>query len=118
MRKQIVSFVEILFRPANCSVFHSALSGADVRGVNDIAGGDRLRCETLAADVDGAEAKDHVTAGGGPAEAKHGAETGEKQHLVELVAQVNAVRAGEDLVADHASVGVYGHVQEKTVGES
>ncbi len=25
--------------------FHSVLSGADVRGVNDIAGGDRLRRE-------------------------------------------------------------------------
>ena len=69
MRKQIVSFVEILFRPANCAVFHSALSGADVRGLNDIAGGDTLRCETLAADVDGAEAEDYVAAGGGSAEA-------------------------------------------------
>src|ERR1700691_2721211 len=59
-----------------------------------------------------------MAAGGGPAEAQHGAKAREEQHLVELVTQIYAVRAGEDLVADHASVGVYGHVQEKTVGES
>jgi hypothetical protein len=40
----------------------------------------------LAADTNGAEAEDDVAAGGGPAEAHHGAEAGEEKNLVELVA--------------------------------
>ena len=57
-----------------------------------------------AADVDGAEAQDYVAAGGGAAEAEHRAETGEQEHLVELVAQVEAARTGQNLVADHLAV--------------
>ena len=41
----------------------------------------------LAADVYGAEIKDDVPAGGGPAKTQHRAETREKKNLVKLMAQ-------------------------------
>src|SRR6266403_238106 len=72
----------------------------------------------LAADADGAEAQDYVAAGDGAAEALHGTEAREQEHLIELMAQIHAVRAGNDLVADHLAVLVYGDINEQAVGKS
>src|SRR6266403_2951263 len=69
----------------------------------------------LAADADGAEAEDYVAAGDGAAEALHGAEAREKEHLIELMAQVHAVRAGNNLVADHLTVLIHGNIDEQAV---
>src|SRR6266403_3247880 len=69
----------------------------------------------LAADADGAEAEDYVAAGDGAAEALHGAEAREKEHLIELMAQVHAVRAGNNLVADHLTVLIHGDINEQAV---
>src|SRR5271163_2511338 len=69
----------------------------------------------LPADMHGAEAEDHVAAGGGMAEAEHRSEAREKQHLVKLVAERRAARAGENLVVDHLAVRIHGDVQQKTV---
>src|SRR6266403_4950855 len=72
----------------------------------------------LAADADGAEAQDYVAAGDGAAEALHRTESREKEHLIELMAQVHAVRAGNNLVADHLAVLIHGHINEQAVGKS
>src|SRR5580692_340440 len=71
--------------------------------------------EALAADTNGAEAEDDVAAGSGPAEAHHRAKAGEKKHLVELMAQIRAVRTSENLVTGHLAVVVDGYVDEKTM---
>src|SRR6266850_5450933 len=69
----------------------------------------------LAADADSAETENHVAAGRGTAEAQHGAEAGEKQHLVKLAPEFQAVWAGENLVIGHVALCVDGNVQKKTV---
>ena len=69
----------------------------------------------LAVDPHGAEAEHHVAAGSGASKAEHGAEAGEEQHLIKLVAQIDAVRAGEDLIVDHLALGVHGYVEEQAM---
>src|SRR5258708_3229244 len=68
-----------------------------------------------AADADGAEAENHVAAGSGTAEAQHGAEAGEEQHLVELALEFQAVWAGENLIVGHVALGIDGDVQQEAV---
>src|SRR5438132_473579 len=64
---------------------------------------------------DDAETENHVAAGRGTAEAQHGAEAGEKQHLVKLAPEFQAVWAGENLVISHVALCIDGNVQKKTV---
>src|SRR2546425_1145689 len=73
--------------------------------------------ESLSLDADFGEAQDHVTAGGGPAKTHHGAETREKQDLIELAAQGAVARPCQDLIVDHLALGIHGHVNQKVVRE-
>src|SRR6266851_1270976 len=57
----------------------------------------------------------HVAAGSGTAEAQHGAEAGEEQHLVKLAPEFQAVWAGENLIIGHVALGVDGDVQQQAV---
>ena len=75
----------------------------------------RSNSKNLAANADGAEAQDYVATGDGAAETLHGAEAGEQEHLIELMAQVDAVWAGNNLVADHLAVLVHGNINEQAV---
>src|SRR5262245_60492279 len=69
----------------------------------------------LAANANGAEAEDHVATRRRAAEAHHWAKAREEQHLIELVAQVETLRPGQDLVSDHLAVLIDGDVQEQAV---
>ncbi len=71
--------------------------------------------DDLSAHVHGAEAEYHVAAGSGTAEAQHGAEAREKQHLIELAAQLVAVRTGKNLIVGHLAVRVHDDVKEQVV---
>src|SRR5258706_4864682 len=72
---------------------------------------------TLASDADGAEAQNYVAAGGGAAETHHGTEAREQEHLIELMAEVDALGAGDNLVGDHLAVLIHGDIDEQTVRE-
>jgi len=61
----------------------------------------------LAANANGAEAEDHVATRCWAAKAHHRTETREEQHLIELVAQVETLRPGQNLVRDHLAVLVH-----------
>ena len=67
--------------------------------------------------MNGAEAKDDVASRGGATKTKHGTETREEEHLVQLVAQVLAVGASEDLIAGHGASGVHGDIHHESVGQ-
>lgn len=69
----------------------------------------------LAADVDGAKAEDDVTAGCGTAKTQHRTEAREDQNLIELVADIRRVGAGEDVVSGHLTVGAHSDVDEKII---
>src|SRR5882672_10974578 len=56
-----------------------------------------------------------MAAGSGTAEAQHGAEAGEEQHLVELAPEFQTVRAGENLIVGHVALGIDGDVQQEAV---
>src|SRR4051812_35452581 len=70
-----------------------------------------------AADVNGAEAEDDVAAGGGPAEAEHGTEAGEEQHLIELVPKIRASGTRQNLIANHLAVGIDGYIEKQAMRE-
>jgi len=53
-----------------------------------------------------------LAAGSWTAEAQHGAEAGEEQHLVELAPEFQTVRAGENLIVGHVALGIDGDVQQ------
>src|ERR1700686_4256255 len=87
----------------------------------DFSGGHGARSEgqsfsrDLAADADGAEAQDYVAAGGGPAEAQHRTEAGEKQHLIELMTQIDTRWSGQNLVAHHLAVLMDSDIQQEAM---
>src|SRR6266567_8855828 len=68
-----------------------------------------------AADADGAETENHVAAGPRTAKTQHGTEAREKQHLVKLAPEFQAVRAGENLIVGHVALGIDGDVQQEAV---
>src|SRR5262245_14684255 len=84
------------------------------RGERAWPGSDRAQS---AADADGTETQDYVTARNFAAEALHGSEAGEEQHLVKFMLHVLSARTGKNLVVDHAAILVHGHVHEQAVGK-
>ena len=56
-----------------------------------------------------------MAAGSGAAEAEHRAEAREQQHLVELMTEIGAARAGQNLVGGHLAVGIDGDVEQQTM---
>jgi len=76
----------------------------------------RLR-PLLAADVDGAEAQDYVSAGGGPAEAQHWAEAREQKRAIQLAVRLLVVRAIDYFISNHLSARIHNHVHQEVVLE-
>src|SRR5579885_1284684 len=72
--------------------------------------------ETLSADMHSAEAEDDVPPGSRPPEAHHRTEAREEQHLIELMAEVRAIRSRDNLVVGHLAVSVNCHIDHKTMG--
>jgi len=72
----------------------------------------------LAAHVHGAEAQNDVAAGSGTAEAEHGTEAREEQHLIEFAAEVGALRTGKNLVVDHLPLRIDGDVEKQAMRQS
>src|SRR5260370_9703668 len=58
-----------------------------------------------------------MAAGSGTAEAQHGAEAREEQHLVKLAAEFQAVWAGNNLIIGHVALGIDGDVEQEAVGQ-
>src|SRR5882762_567275 len=73
--------------------------------------------DDLSADVHGAKAENYVAAGSGTAEAQHGAEAREEQHLIELAAQLRIARTRKNLIVGHLPMRINDDVQEKSVGK-
>src|SRR5271170_4006269 len=88
------------------------VSWSEEQGNSDYS---RDKNQESAANMDGAEADDHMAASGWPAEAEHRTEAREDQNLIEVMAGFRRSVAVDDVVRGHLPVRIHRHVHQKVV---